>query len=292
MTGESQKEGGRMKRFLPRLTYANAIASLALFIALGGAAVAAGLPKASVGKAQLKKGAVTSAALANKAVTAGKIGPKAVVAGKLGPNAVLPGNLGPGIIDSTKISASAVTAEKIKNNVVTTNKLNNGAVTSPKLATSAVGTTNIAENAITNPKIANATISKEKLASGVLGNVENLKSGQTERGVFSVGGTKEATKKASAFGSISFQQILAANPSVTVIVPKAGPYTTQCPGLGGGATTPEAVGGVACLYLTTEENVESLSQVSNRLGVMLTAKGREAAEGDFVASGVWAVTAP
>ena len=48
-----------MKRFLPRLTYANVIASLALFIALGGAAVAAGLPKNSVGPNQIKKGAVT-----------------------------------------------------------------------------------------------------------------------------------------------------------------------------------------------------------------------------------------
>jgi hypothetical protein len=281
-----------MKRFRPRLTYANIVASLALFIALGGAAVAAGLPKNSVGKAQLKKGAVTSQALANKSVTAGKIGPKAVVAGKLGPNAVLPGNLGAGIIDSSKISASAVTAEKIKNNVVTTNKLNNGAVTAQKLAASGVGTTNLADNAVTNAKIANATISKEKLAAGVLGNVETLKSGQTERGVFSLGGTKEAAKKASAFGAISFQQILAANPTATVIVPKAGPFTTQCPGLGGGGTTPEAVGGVACLYVTTEENIETVTQVTNRLGVSLTAKAKEAEAGDFVATGVWAVTAP
>src|ERR1700753_1998593 len=106
---ETPKGGTRMKRFRPRLTYANVIASLALFIALGGAAAAAGLAKNSVGKAQLKKGAVTSKALATQAVTAGKIAAKAVVAGKLGPNAVLPGNLGSGIIDSSKISASAVT---------------------------------------------------------------------------------------------------------------------------------------------------------------------------------------
>ena len=49
-----------MKRFRPRLTFANVIASLALFIAMGGAAVAAGLPKNSVGPSQLKKGAVTA----------------------------------------------------------------------------------------------------------------------------------------------------------------------------------------------------------------------------------------
>src|ERR1700742_3245155 len=229
---ETPKGGTRMKRFRPRLTYANVIASLALFVALGGSAVAAGLAKNSVGPNQLKKGAVSASKLAKQAVVAGKIAPKAVVAGKLGPNAVLPGNLGAGIIDSSKISAGAVTAEKLKNNVVTTNKLNNGAVTSQKIATSGVGTTNLAEGAVTTAKLANASVSAAKLAPGVIGNVETLKAGQTERGIFSLGGTKAAATKASAFGAISFQLLLAANPPTTVIVPKAGPFTTQCPGLG------------------------------------------------------------
>jgi hypothetical protein len=286
-----------MKRFRPRLTYANVIASLALFIALGGAAMAAGLPKNSVGPNQIKKGAVTAKAIRKQAVTAGKIAPKAVVAGKLGPNAVLPGNLGAGIIDSSKISAAAVTAEKIKNNVVTTTKLNNGAVTSQKIATGGVGTTNLAEGAVTTAKLANASVSATKLAPGVIGNVETLKAGQTERGVFNLGGTKKATEDASAFGTVSFQLLLAANPTTTVIVPKGGPFTAQCPSLGGGNTTPEAAAGVVCLYLTTEANLEgvgsaALTQEGNRLGVNLTAKGAKAAEGNFVASGIWAVTAP
>jgi hypothetical protein len=48
-------------RVRPRLTYANVLASLALFIALGGSSYAAlQLPKASVGTKQLKRNAVTS----------------------------------------------------------------------------------------------------------------------------------------------------------------------------------------------------------------------------------------
>ncbi|MBS1678218.1 MAG: hypothetical protein JST08_12635 [Actinobacteria bacterium] len=286
-----------MKRFLPRLTYANVIASLALFIALGGAAVAAGLPKNSVGKAQLKKGAVTAQAIAKQAVVSGKIAPKAVTAGKLGPNAVLPGNLGPGIIDAGKISAGAVTAEKIKNNVITTNKLNNKAVTAEKIAEKGVGTGNLAEGAVTTAKLANGAVTKEKIAAGVIGNVETLKSTQTERGVFSVGGTKEKEKEASAFGSISFQLLLAANPTSVQVVAKGATIPGVCPGLGGGNTTPEAAAGVVCLYLTTETNLDGVGLAAvtpegNRLGVNLTAKGLKAAEGNFVASGVWAVTAP
>jgi hypothetical protein len=288
-----------MKRFLPRLSYANVIASLALFIALGGAAVAAGLPKNSVGPNQIKRGAVTPKALRKGAVTSGKIAPKAVTAGKLGPNAVLPGNLGAGIISTSKIAASAVTAEKIKNNVVTTNKLNNKAVTAAKIAEKGVATGNLADGAVTAAKIANGAVTKEKIAAGVIGNVETLKSGQTERGVFSLGGTdsETATEPISAYGAISFQQLLAANPTAVTVVPKGGPFPSQCPSLGGGNTTPEAAAGNVCIYLTTETNLEgigaaALSAEGNRLGVTLGVKAKKATKGDFVASGVWAVTAP
>lgn len=282
-----------MKRFRPRLTYANVIASLALFVALGGSAVAAGLAKNSVGPNQLKQGAVTAGKIRKQAVTSGKIAPKAVVAGKLGPNAVLPGNLGAGIISTDKIAASAVTAEKIKNNVVTTNKITNNAITTQKLAASAVGTNNLAEGSVTGAKIAKETITAEKLAKGAIGNVETLKTGQTERGVFNVGGTKAKEVEASAFGAISFPLLLTSNPTVTVV--KGTAFTPQCPGLGAGGTTPEALAGYACVYLTAESNLDAttpLTATGNRLGVNLTAKGDKEKEGNFVASGMWATTAP
>ena len=58
----------------PRLTYANVVATLALFIALGGASYAAiNLPKNSVGSKQLKKNAVTGAKIKKNAVTGVKV---------------------------------------------------------------------------------------------------------------------------------------------------------------------------------------------------------------------------
>jgi hypothetical protein len=291
---ETPKGGSRMKRFRPRLTYANVIASLALFVALGGSAVAAGLAKNSVGPNQLKQGAVTAGKIRKQAVTSGKIAPKAVVAGKLGPNAVLPGNLGAGIISTDKIAASAVTAEKIKNNVVTTNKITNNAVTTQKLAASAVGTNNLAEGSVTGAKIAKETITAEKLAKGAIGNVETLKTGQTERGVFNVGAYNLAVgKEVNGVGAINFPLLLASNPTVTVV--KGTAFTPQCPGLGAGGTTPEALAGYVCVYLTAESNLDAttpLTATGTRLGVNLTAKGDKEKEGNFVASGVWATTAP
>lgn len=73
-----------MKALARRLTYANVVASLALFVALGGGAYAATqLKKNSVGTRQLKNGAVTEAKLAAAARAAlrGAPGPR----GEAGP---------------------------------------------------------------------------------------------------------------------------------------------------------------------------------------------------------------
>jgi hypothetical protein len=57
----------------PRLTYANVMATIAVFIALGGSAYAFHLGKNSVGSKQLKKNAVTTAKVKNEAITAAKV---------------------------------------------------------------------------------------------------------------------------------------------------------------------------------------------------------------------------
>jgi hypothetical protein len=67
-----------MKHFPGKLTYANVMATIAVFIALGGASYAAiKLPKNSVGTEQLKKGAVTETKLskATRATLAGDADP-------------------------------------------------------------------------------------------------------------------------------------------------------------------------------------------------------------------------
>ena len=210
--------------FRPRLNYSNVIATIALFIALGGAAVAAGLPKKSVGSAQLKRGAVTANAIKKGAVTSGKLAPKSVVAGKLGPNAVLPGNIGNGAITSAKLGAGAVIASTIKNGVVTSNKLQSKAVTTDKLAAGAV----------TNPILANGSVTPNKLSSEFGPIVSNLKTGQTLRGVFDLGGTAAFAGELAREG-VSYQFPLVGAPAVTVL--KKGETSANCGGLGTGGTS-------------------------------------------------------
>lgn len=258
----------------PQLSYANVIATIALFVALGGAAVAAGLPKNSVGANQLKRNAVTTAKLKRAAVTSGKLAPKAVVAGKLGANAVLPGNLGKGIITTDKLSDSAVIASKIKNGAVTTNKLNNGAVTTAKLG--------------------DGSVTLGKLAPGAIGQFQGkpLESAQTLRGTFDLGtfatGTTESIRSA-----VSFQFPLTNAPTVTVL--ENGKTTSSCSGItGANGQTPEAAAGNLCIYVTKSINLDETSPLAvdnvTRLGFGLIAKSKES--GDYYAFGQWAVTAP
>jgi hypothetical protein len=68
-----------MHRIRGKLTYANVIATIALFIALGGASYAAvKLPKNSIGTKQIKNKAITGAKIAKGAVTGAKIAPRSV----------------------------------------------------------------------------------------------------------------------------------------------------------------------------------------------------------------------
>jgi hypothetical protein len=63
-----------MQSIRKRLTYANVMSSIAVFLVLGGAAFAASqLPKNSVGTKQLKKNSVTTAKIKNGAVTGSKV---------------------------------------------------------------------------------------------------------------------------------------------------------------------------------------------------------------------------
>lgn len=114
-----------------RLSYANVVSTLALFIALGGATAFAAtqLPKKSVGAPQLRPGAVTASKLRKNAVTAPKIKALAVKQGKVAN----------GAIGSTKLADGAVTGGKLASGAVTGEKIAAGAVTGAQIDESSLG---------------------------------------------------------------------------------------------------------------------------------------------------------
>jgi hypothetical protein len=273
-----------------RLSYSNVIATMALFIALGGVAVAAGLPRNSVGPKQLKRGAVTAAKIRKQAVTSAKLAPQSVINGKLAANSVGPGNIGNGAVTTAKLAKGSVIAETIKNSVVTTNKLNNEAVTAPKLGKESVATAKLDNEAVTSAKLGKGSVTTAKLSDEIGPLLGTLKSGQTLRGMFNVGG---GTGDAAQFGQ-SFQFPLANTPTEHIIDP-ATKTTAECPGItGSGGQTPQAAAGHLCIYVTSRTNLSDtgltvLGAALSRLGFGLEAIGEG---GNFYEAGQWAVTAP
>jgi hypothetical protein len=72
-----------VKQIRKRLTYANVMSSLAIFLVIGGATAFAALGKNTVGSKQLKKNAVTTPKIKKNAVTAAKIRNGAVTGAKV-----------------------------------------------------------------------------------------------------------------------------------------------------------------------------------------------------------------
>lgn len=90
-----------MKRARPQLTYANVVATLALFLALtGGAAFAAG----KITGKQIGKGAVKNKNLAKNAVKAKNLAKNAVTGAKLANNSVSNPKLADGSVNLAKIA--------------------------------------------------------------------------------------------------------------------------------------------------------------------------------------------
>ncbi|HYP55226.1 MAG TPA: hypothetical protein VEQ41_02840 [Solirubrobacterales bacterium] len=135
-----------MKHLKKHLSFANLVACVALFVALGSGAYAATamLPKKSVKTRHLAKGLVTTQKLRNGAVTAAKIRNGAVTGRKIGSGAV----------GSTQLADGGVRSADLGGGVVTSGKLKNGAVTSDKLAADSVTAGKIADGAVTAGKLA------------------------------------------------------------------------------------------------------------------------------------------
>jgi hypothetical protein len=119
-----------VKQIRKRLTYANVMSTVAVFLILGGATAFAA---SKIGAGQLKKNAVTSAKIKNNAVTASKIKDAAVTNTKIADGSVTNGKLADGSVTSTKLADNSVTSTKIVDNAVTSAKIAAGSVTASKL---------------------------------------------------------------------------------------------------------------------------------------------------------------
>lgn len=97
-----------------RLTYANVVSTLALFLVLcGGIALAARVPKKSVGPQQLKANAVTTSKIKANSITTRKIKRNAVSNAKIKQEAVNSEKIANGSVTGAKIDESSMPFSRI-----------------------------------------------------------------------------------------------------------------------------------------------------------------------------------
>lgn len=126
-----------MKQISKRLTYANVMSSIAVFLVLGGATAFAAQ---KIGSNEIKANAITTGKIKKEAVAAGKLKAGAVATGKIAKDAVTSEKIADNAVTTTKIADSAVTTAKIADNAVTAAKIANGSISASKLGAITVQT--------------------------------------------------------------------------------------------------------------------------------------------------------
>ncbi|HYH59132.1 MAG TPA: hypothetical protein VD790_07910 [Thermoleophilaceae bacterium] len=177
-----------LARFRGRLTYANVMATMALFIALGGGSYAA----IKVQSSDIAKNAVRGKHVKKDSLTGKDI--KNIKTGDVSNGTLLPEDFGslptggpptgdaggdlagtypnPRVasdaIGGGKLAPDAVSTSKLADDAVGTAKINDGAVTTDKLDDAAVTTLKIADGAVTATQIAAVTITGAQIADGAI----------------------------------------------------------------------------------------------------------------------------
>jgi len=124
-----------LKQIRKRLTYANVMSSLAVFLILGGATAFAAVKK--IGANEIKANSIKTGKIVKEAVTEGKIKNGAVTEGKIADGAVTTNKLADNAVTTAKIANDAVTGEKVKESTL-------GQVPSAATATTATNAVNAA----------------------------------------------------------------------------------------------------------------------------------------------------
>jgi hypothetical protein len=166
-----------------RLSYANLMATVAVFIALGGGAYAAlSLPAGSVGSKQIAKNAVRAKQIAKRAVR------------------------------KKELARNAVRSRKIKDGRVKSFDLADASVTTPKLGDDSVSSPKLAPGAVTTPKLADESVTPPKLGTVDYARVEAAGSttSATAADLSPPGPELELTLGANAFATVLAQTTMTA----------------------------------------------------------------------------------
>ena len=228
-----------MKSRRPRLTYANVVATIALFAALGGVSYAATtLPKNSVGTSQIQAEAIRTGKIADDAVTGAKLAQG--VRERLAPFGVTP--------TTTSTPTTASTPESVKH-----------AETADRATTaSTAASATHADSADTADTAKDADALGGQPADHYMTADSVLQSGQTEAGDFiAAAGNGEAGTALVQFWPHLPESLQEGHIKV---IAEGAPGTSECPGPG------QAAPSYMCVYQSFNEGMSFESFISTMPG--------------------------
>lgn len=160
------------------------IACIALFAALSGSAIAAGVAKNSVRSAQIVDGtvrtidlrdsAVNSAKVADQTLTANDLGPDSVNTEEIAENAVGSSEVAPDSLGAGDLAPNSVGTSEVADNTLTQNDLGPDSVGASEIAADAVGSSEIATDSVRSAElgpIVQRTSAPQAIAAGANGSV-------------------------------------------------------------------------------------------------------------------------
>jgi hypothetical protein len=155
-----------LARLRPRITYANVVATLALFLAIGGGTAFALVAANQVNSESIIDGEVKNPDIAADSVGTGKLFDGSVLRPDIGDNAVGSGELVNDSATGDDIAAGAIGSAELATFAVDTVDLRPSAVTGSKIATDAVRADEIDAGAVGSSEIAADAVGGSELAGG------------------------------------------------------------------------------------------------------------------------------
>jgi acyl carrier protein len=146
------------------------IACLALFMTLGGTALAVGVAKNSIRSAQIVDGTVRTMDLRDDSVNAPKIAANAVGAEEIAENAVASPEVAADSLTAGDLAATSVASSEVADNTLTANDLGPDSVGASEIQADAVGSSELAADSVRSSELAGIITAQNSTAIAANGN--------------------------------------------------------------------------------------------------------------------------
>ena len=168
-SSKSTKPMGLLARLLQHLTYANVVATIALFLALGTSGAYA--VNEWTGK-NIKNGTITSVDVKNGTISAADVKNGTLSGADIKDGTIAGEEMAPGAVTREKVAAAAVGSQEVENGTITGDDIKDGTISRTEVAPGAVGSQEVENGTITGDDIKDGTITSGNIKNGTIGDID------------------------------------------------------------------------------------------------------------------------